>query len=184
MGSSWCRQLLFGSFLPQLTAPGESLKATAGLAVTLVMYVAFRQFRNQYHYAIGTTCILSLSPPLARRQISKSSMLTWARLEILVECARKGCTDTCNREEQGKWESWATSSHGSFVGATRTPRTTLKGTQLLRMFLGHQPRKTETNLQTTTGLLWGSQRKISYSSSWKTYMPWRSDLLWFLSSCL
>lgn len=67
-----CRHLLFGSFLPQLTAPGESLKGTAVLAVSLVMFMAFWKSGDQCHYSIGTTCILSLPHRESGEKYSKA----------------------------------------------------------------------------------------------------------------
>lgn len=42
---------------------------------------------------------------------------------------------------------------------------------------GSSTEKKGMKLQTTTGLLWGSQIKTSCSSSWKTYMPYCYNLL-------
>lgn len=69
-----------------------------------------------------------------------------------------------------------------FCGSQQGPQNNSEGNPASQGIPGSSTQKT-TKFQATAGILWGSQRKISYRSLWKTYMPCFSNLLWFVSSC-
>lgn len=85
MGSSWCRPLLFGSFLPQLIGPGESLKGTAVLAVSLATYITFWKFRDECHYPLEAHAA-SPSPTLRGERKTAKQSVNLSQVEMLVEC--------------------------------------------------------------------------------------------------